>query len=875
MTPTSFATTWNKRGMDADRCGFLLCPMARGMLAYCQALLQGQADLPTRQEIMDVLRPPWQDWQELVADVHLECVELARNRQWTSDTVETAALTALHERLFPDKPPHLPVAFLHDLTADILGKPRPVRDPGTVAVLFPLVREGGESTLVQFVLELLDGDGQVFLHPRQAFLSLDPSFRNIFRHAPDALRQHVGCAPTGDVRVRIEVFRPAGKAWDAPLTGDSAGGALALGLWSLWTRTPLQAGVIPSFALAVPGKEPDGKCHPIGGLLPKADEIASIFGAKGVFLVAAAQQEDAALTARLGQYGLQPAGAATLQNAVTAASGLLGEVLAYLDALVAEANRVPAYYPRDARLDRVRVRVRVSSERKRFDRAWAEEQERNRLLGMADDNPAYRHRHSPDAAPGDERAERKDEPRVEVLDWDTQVHGKVRLGAVVGDPGLGKTWLVKWEAARYADEARTALRRTGDLAAVTLPIYRRLTDVAAALHTLEQRRDHGTADLPTLPDAVLASLQTWELPATDQGTSRRLSPDTLQFLRDRLGTERVVLLLDAFDEVHDEQRPSLLRVLGEWVPKNPAAWVLFTSRVVGYQQPWTFPERSETEREMELLPFDDGQMGTFADAFFAGEPAAAKDLRELLRRTPQVRGMAQIPLLLGFLCALYREDRQSRERRDWNLMRRTDLYEAVLQRLLNGQWKEPPRRLTEVEVDAKREMLEPVAYHLFVSGKEQFKLRDVRTAFRSAHAALYPGEPLTEKAVSRRIEEWSEEDGVLVKAGAGDESPYLFLHLTFQEYLTACSLAERINKHGWDKATVPVGEKAVAAKLLVDRKAWLPQWQEVIILLAGKLDDPVPLLELLSDDATDDVFRHRLALAALCLPEIKELLEAP
>src|SRR5688500_20309695 len=47
--------------------------------------------------------------------------------------------------------------------------------------------------------------------------------------------------------------------------GNSAGGALALGLWSLWTQTPLQAGVVPSFALAPRDGEPDGNCYRIGG----------------------------------------------------------------------------------------------------------------------------------------------------------------------------------------------------------------------------------------------------------------------------------------------------------------------------------------------------------------------------------------------------------------------------------------------------------------------------------------------------------------------------------------------------------------------------------------------------------------------------------
>jgi predicted NACHT family NTPase len=132
---------------------------------------------------------------------------------------------------------------------------------------------------------------------------------------------------------------------------------------------------------------------------------------------------------------------------------------------------------------------------------------------------------------------------------------------------------------------------------------------------------------------------------------------------------------------------------------------------------------------------------------------------------------------------------------------------------------------------------------------------------------------LSEDRLKRRIKEWSKQDGLLVKAGAGKRAPYLFLHLTFQEYLAACYLADLINLHGWEKSTVRLGDEKVAVKVFLDRMAWLPAWQEVIVLLAGNLKDPVPLLEMLADESKDDLFRHRLALAALCLPEIKELLE--
>src|SRR5205085_2799529 len=148
------------------------------------------------------------------ANAHLACVQLVTQRQWTSDTVESAALATLHAKLFPKAPSHLPAAFLHDLTAELLGKPRLAR--ATTTVVLPLVWEwpNGDSDgkLVQFVLELLNGSGQVFLDPRQACLELDESFGAIFRHAPEALGKHLGCSSTGDVRVRIEEHR-TGRLW--------------------------------------------------------------------------------------------------------------------------------------------------------------------------------------------------------------------------------------------------------------------------------------------------------------------------------------------------------------------------------------------------------------------------------------------------------------------------------------------------------------------------------------------------------------------------------------------------------------------------------------------------------------------------------------
>jgi predicted NACHT family NTPase len=562
---------------------------------------------------------------------------------------------------------------------------------------------------------------------------------------------------------------------------------------------------------------------------------------------------------------------------------LLRELLTYLDSLIAEADRVPIYYPPGARMERVRVRVRVSSERQRFDQTLAEERERLRRQGYADPEEAFRVYSRPVTPTGSvhdaEQDRREERSRVEVLEWDRDVRGKLRRGILVGDPGLGKTWLLKWEAGRCAAEAARRLRETRGLTGVTLPVYRRLSEVATALDRLEERHKNiADSPAPSLPDAVIESLRT-----ADSGTSIKLSVEMREALFERLGTEHAFLLLDAFDEVPASQRQRLLGALRAWVRSNPMSRVLFSSRVVGDQQPWTIPGSSETEREMELLPFGDDQMAAFVQAFFDGDATSIRELGELLRRAPQVRGMAQIPLLLGFLCALYWEQRGKppAERRDLSRLRRTDLYREVLRRLLSGKWRAGPEGLSDAEVlsdieaDEKLELLAPVAFRLFLGGKEQFTTDDARDALRAAYTELSRGQGLTPAEVTSQIVKWSEQDGVLVKAGAGQGTLLLFLHLTFQEYLAARYLARRINVGGWDKTVLPFDAqgRTALAREFVDRKAWLPSWQEVIVLLAGNLDDPVPLLELLSDDKKDDIFRHRLALAALCLPEIKALLD--
>ena len=100
------------------------------------------------------------------------------------------------------------------------------------------------------------------------------------------------------------------------------------------------------------------------------------------------------------------------------------------------------------------------------------------------------------------------------------------------------------------------------------------------------------------------------------------------------------------------------------------------------------------------------------------------------------------------------------------------------------------------------------------------------------------------------------------------EHGFFFFHLTIQEFLTASALAAHINTKGWT-SSLRIAGNTVPVSQLIDKKSWDPRWYEVIVLLTGQLADPLPLLTVLTDNKKDDIFSHRLALAAQSLAELR------
>jgi len=183
--------------------------------------------------------------------------------------------------------------------------------------------------------------------------------------------------------------------------------------------------------------------------------------------------------------------------------------------------------------------------------------------------------------------------------------------------------------------------------------------------------------------------------------------------------------------------------------------------------------------------------------------------------------------------------------------RRCLVYEQAVRYML-GKWsKNRNPELNDAWIDAKTELLEELAYQFSCDGKEIFTLRELRKTIDEYLRSGKASTDFDDLSASHLISELSEQDGILQKLHK-DSNQYLFLHRTFQEYLTACYLNQSSDGIALAKAHF-----------------WEYEWHETLSLLAGLMENPVPLLQSITDEK-DDIFSTLLLLAGRCIAECEE-----
>ncbi len=292
-------------------------------------------------------------------------------------------------------------------------------------------------------------------------------------------------------------------------------------------------------------------------------------------------------------------------------------------------------------------------------------------------------------------------------------------------------------------------------------------------------------------------------------------PDATIFINYLLREGRALVLFDGLDEVKQEkdQRRRLTRLIQDFTRKYSGSQYLITCRIAATDYAFT------GFADVEVADFTPNQVKEYARNWFGTNEKKFKTfIADLAKR--ENKGLAELgktPLLLSLLCLTFD-----------NMMRfplsRSELYEDSLETLLR-KW-DSSRQIQRDEIyrelshKRKLQLLMRIAAPTFEKGDLFLHQRDLEKRI-SDYLVTLPSAPSADSLDTTAILKAMEaQHGVLVERAQGI---YSFSHLTFQEYLTARSLAENQGKG--------------AANKLIHSHLTDQRWREVFLLTANLVDD--------------------------------------
>jgi formylglycine-generating enzyme required for sulfatase activity len=458
---------------------------------------------------------------------------------------------------------------------------------------------------------------------------------------------------------------------------------------------------------------------------------------------------------------------------------------------------------------------------------------------------------------------------------------------VLGDPGGGKTTMLRWLATVYL------LRHKNDPAVDQIPDAQTLP-TRPWIPVLIRCRDLGLADLcRAFTDVLWMHL-----------TKTELQPEEAKIMNsvilDRIAKGEILLLVDGLDEITDQRvRTLFCQQLERTAARYPEAPILVTSRIVGYRE---MPDRLRAGFEhgmiSDLRPEDKDAFANrwveVTESYQASAEKAkcAQELINALHSNDRIERMTGNPMLLTTLALVKRKVGKLPTRRN-------ELYAEAVSVLLN--WN--PNYYETID---KKEALPQLGYLAFemcrrgVQSLTGDELLDLLDQFRSDYPNIRAVTNHNPQAFMELLEARS---SLLMRSGdvwqlqrLQEESVWEFRHLTFQEYLAARALLEGRYKDR-DK-TMPLAQQVaplaapIATQMRKDRKLNLDQlgqgatvegllgaatvpdsWREALRLLVSDCrDDEVDdvLLSILHPGPAEDAAkseRPRAVLAAQCLAE--------
>ena len=424
---------------------------------------------------------------------------------------------------------------------------------------------------------------------------------------------------------------------------------------------------------------------------------------------------------------------------------------------------------------------------------------------------------------------------------------------ILGEPGSGKTTLIRWLALQLATAGEEVLVSRGkvdpstpdaseqvSLGPARLPVLVRIADYAEARAKMGHHARYGLHEF--------LGHHSWQgrKPAESDPEEDRLN----QYILDQLGAGQAVILLDGMDEIaqsdlRDVIRADINRFIEQWINgRGDPAWIgrpdaylidgepyltggnqiVITSRIVGYQ---VAPLEGPLTHVL-IEPMAEPAVRAFCTAWTRAVNAASHVQAEdggaaesaALQRAiyddsrPRIRELASNPLLITILALLYR-------RNDKRLPdQRVELYRTAIDVLIDD-WPDNPINRGELRAvlpDVAELIHRTSSSGLIETGSLRQVLAASLTRERRADGRIRPDQFV--RPDSDDIQQFL---GVAlsrvgIMAGRGDLL-LGFVHLTFQEYLAGLWL---VRDEDVDKTVARVRD-------VLDN----PRWREPILLAMG------------------------------------------
>ncbi|WP_433200289.1 tetratricopeptide repeat protein [Dactylosporangium sp. CS-047395] len=418
------------------------------------------------------------------------------------------------------------------------------------------------------------------------------------------------------------------------------------------------------------------------------------------------------------------------------------------------------------------------------------------------------------------------------------------LTVVSGDPGFGKSWLLRYHALTAARQAKEQLAAAESVDDCTIPL--RLTCM-----TLASDNGYGAGPLGLAKTLVAATLSPAQ---ADDSDGRGYVPTVERALLDG----RVLLCLDGLDEMPTGLAARLKQSLITLLSLNNT--LLVTSRPVSLG---IIDDIAVGNREdFQLVGFSSRETVNFVRAWLGDRPDDADGLLAAFGDRPELAQLAEVPLLLSFLCRLADPGKHENYRRSTL----PQLYGDVVRHLLSGRWHggrsaAGPEAMPDAVL--RMRMLAEVLGRL--QDRWRGGVEDIAKAELGAEIRRHPDYPAVAATAAVRMRTQVETarnpiadvaepvlwellyDGLLLDAADVSLRPTVrFIHPILRETLLAAYFAG-----------LTLDEQVKC----IDRHRWMDtSWTRVFVAAASLAADPAALVaHILSEDGDPWVTQRTLA----------------